>query len=268
MGDPAAGESGGSVAEHERYSTASPGTAPASASATNTSLAEPAADGSGQYTRKPVKGRPLGCLIEIAETLILTIVIFWLIQTFVAQPFRVEQESMRTTLEPDQYVLVDKLTPRFDSYSRGDIVVFSPIQREGSCETPVSAEDVIDPTPYIKRVIGEPRDTVELRDGEVLVNGVVLDEPYIRGVETHPLSDLEAWEVPEGRLFVMGDNRNNSTDSRADSIGMVCTNDVVGRAWMRYWPITTFGILPTPTYPNVPPAATLGAATEDAPVAP
>ncbi len=201
-----------------------------------------------------MKGRPLGCLIEIAETLILTIVIFWLIQTFVAQPFRVEQESMRTTLEPDQYVLVDKLTPRFDSYSRGDIVVFSPVFRDGSCEAPVSPDDIIDPTPYIKRVIGEPGDLVELRDGEVFVNRAQLDEPYIRGVETHPLGDLETWSVPEGRLFVMGDNRNNSTDSRSESIGLVCANDVVGRAWMRYWPITTFGILPTPTYPNVPPA--------------
>jgi signal peptidase I len=230
--------------------------------------AEPATDDSGTYTRKPVKGRPLGCLIEIAETLILTIVIFWLIQTFVAQPFRVEQESMRTTLEPDQYVLVDKLTPRFDSYSRGDIVVFSPVQRDGSCSEPVGPDAIIDPTPYIKRVIGEPGDTVQLRDGDVLVNGVVVDEPYIRGVETHPLSDLEAWDVPDGRLFVMGDNRNNSTDSRADSIGMVCTNDVVGRAWLRYWPITTFGILPTPTYPNVPPAVTPGAGPEETPVAP
>ncbi len=239
MGGPAADESGGSVAEQDAHAAAP---------------SEPTADGAGPYTRKPVKGRPLGCLIEIAETLILTIVIFWLIQTFVAQPFRVEQESMRTTLEPDQYVLVDKLTPRFDSYSRGDIVVFSPVQRDGSCTDPIGADAIVDPTPYIKRVIGEPGDTVELSEGEVLVNGVIVDEPYIRGVETHPLSELEAWDVPEGRLFVMGDNRNNSTDSRSDSIGMVCANDVIGRAWLRYWPITTFGVLPTPTYPNVPPA--------------
>src|SRR5436190_706711 len=68
--------------------------------------------------------RPLGCLIEIAETLILTIVIFWVIQTFIAQPYRVEQQSMETTLLPDQYVLVDKLSPKWDTYSRGDIVVF------------------------------------------------------------------------------------------------------------------------------------------------
>ena len=68
----------------------------------------------------------LGCLLEIVETLVLTLVIFWVIQTFVAQPYRVQQQSMEHTLEPDQYVLVDKLTPRFDAYKRGDIVVFNP----------------------------------------------------------------------------------------------------------------------------------------------
>ncbi|MEP7157919.1 MAG: signal peptidase I [Chloroflexota bacterium] len=200
-----------------------------------------------------MRSRPLGCLIEIAETLILTIVIFWLIQNFVAQPYRVEQESMRTTLEPNQYVLVDKLSPHFDSYSRGDIVVFNPVMREGECTAPVSG-GFTDVTPYIKRVIGEPGDSVELHDGDVFVNDIQLDEPYIQGAATEPLSDAESWIVPEGRLFVMGDNRDNSTDSRSDQIGMICTNDVVGRAWLRYWPLDTVGILPTPTYPNVPAA--------------
>ncbi|CAN5780536.1 signal peptidase I [soil metagenome] len=195
--------------------------------------------------------RPLGCLIEIAETLILTIVIFWLIQTFVAQPYRVEQESMRATLEPDQYVLVDKLTPLFDSYSRGDIVVFNPNLREGSCtDDPVDVGD--DLTPYIKRVIGEPGDLVELIEGDVSVNGVSVDEPYVAGVPTRPLGGGESWTIEQGRLFVMGDNRDNSTDSRSDQIGEICTNDVVGRAVLRYWPLTALGILQTPTYPGVP----------------
>jgi signal peptidase I len=76
-----------------------------------------------------VTRRPLGCLFEIVETLVLTLIIFFVIQTFVAQPYQIRQQSMETTLEPDQYVLVDKLTPRFDTYKRGDIVVFNPPAR-------------------------------------------------------------------------------------------------------------------------------------------
>lgn len=225
----------------------------AQVAASNQDAGMPTTDKDGRYTPKPVSRRPLGCLIEIAETLVLTIVIFWVIQTFVAQPFRVEQESMRTTLEPDQYVLVDKLTPHFDNYSRGDIVVFNPVLREGSCSTPVT-DDPGAITPYIKRVIGEPGDVVELRDGDVFVNGVQIDERYVQGVLTRPLSGEETWVVDDGRVFVMGDNRENSTDSRSDSIGQICINDVVGRAWLRYWPINTLGILQTPTYRDVPPA--------------
>lgn len=212
----------------------------------------PTTDKDRQYTPEAVSRRPFGCLIEIAETLLLTIVIFWVIQTFVAQPYQVQQESMRTTLEEGQYVLVDKLTPHFDSYSRGDIVVFNPVLREESCSSPPS--DEIPPTPYIKRVIGEPGDLVELLDGDVYVNRVRIDEPYINGIITRPLDGNESWLVLEGRLFVMGDNRADSTDSRSQTIGEICVNDVVGRAWLRYWPLNTIGILQTPIYEDVPPA--------------
>jgi signal peptidase I len=210
------------------------------------------------YTPPPVSRRPLGCLIEIAETLVLTIIIFWLIQTFVAQPYRVEQESMRSTLEPNQYVLVDKLSPNFDSYSRGDIVVFNPVLRD-ECSLDVVG-GLTDVTPYIKRVIGEPGDRVELIDGEVAVNGVMLDEPYVHA-DSVPLSGETVWLVPADRLFVMGDNRQNSTDSRSDQIGMICTRDVIGRAWLRYWPLDTLGILQTPTYDGVPAASPLPTAS-------
>lgn len=197
--------------------------------------------------------RPLGCLIEIAETLVLTIVIFLVVQTFVAQPYKIQQESMHGTLEPNQYVLVDKLTPHFDNYSRGDIIVFNPIQRTDSCSAagvPLEAEGN---TPYIKRVIGEPGDQVELRNGGVWVNGVELNEPYTQGRPTDVTGGQSSWTVPPGRLFVMGDNRPNSADSR--QFGPICVSDVIGRAWLRYWPLDTLGILQTPTYDVPGPSA-------------
>ena len=186
----------------------------------------------------------LGCLFEIVETLVLTLIIFLVIQNFIAQPYKVQQQSMEHTLEPDQYVLVDKLTPRIDDYKRGDIVVFIP---------PADwAEE--DGTPFIKRVIGIGGDTIEIRDGLVYVNGTMLEEPYI--FATNPgdppsptTAAQERWVVPPGELFLMGDNRANSADSR--SFGPVPLANIIGRAWLRYWPVNVFGILPTPTHPEL-----------------
>jgi signal peptidase I len=192
-------------------------------------------------TRKPA----LGCALEIVETLVLTLLIFWVIQSFVAQPYRVQQESMEQTLEPEQYVLVDKLTPRWDTYKRGDIVVFDPP------ETWVRTDP---PQPYIKRVIGVGGDTIEFRDGAVYLNTVKLDEPYVYQVDgqpqpTDPSTGPNLVVVPPGELFLMGDHRADSSDSRAG--GTVPTSAIIGRAFLRYWPIDTFRILPTPSHPEL-----------------
>jgi signal peptidase I len=192
-------------------------------------------------TRRPA----LGCLLEIVETLVLTLIIFWVIQSFVAQPYKVQQQSMEHTLEPDQYVLVDKLTPHFDTYKRGDIVVFNPpqnwVQQEGQ--------------PYIKRIIGVGGDTIGLKGGFVYLNGTKLIEPYVfkdANDVTQPTEDIigaGTWVIPEGELFLMGDHRGNSADSR--EFGPVDVKDVIGRAWLRYWPITTFTIIHTPDHPEL-----------------
>ena len=185
--------------------------------------------------------RPLvGCLFEVVETLVLTLLIFLVIQNFVAQPYRVQQNSMERTLEPDQYVLVDKLTPRFDPYKRGDIVVFTP--------PPDWATG--DGTPFIKRIIGVGGDTVEIRDdGLVYINGVAIDEPYVYENQATASPGRQRWIVPEGEYFVMGDHRDSSSDSR--TFGPIPASSIIGRAWLRYWPFDAFGILPTPTYPEL-----------------
>jgi signal peptidase I len=193
------------------------------------------------YTADLVSQRPqLGCLLEIVETLALTLIIFVVIQNFIAQPYKVQQSSMERTLMQEQYVLVDKLTPRFDAYKRGDIVVFTP------------PEDWVgaDKTPFIKRVIGVGGDTVEIHDGGVYINDERLDEPYIYtesdgSVQTTDAAQ-ERWVIPGDELFLMGDHRQDSADSRA--FGPVPANQVIGRAWLRYWPFDTFGVLATPTY--------------------
>jgi signal peptidase I len=195
----------------------------------------------------PTQSRAVGSLIAIAEALFLTLVIYFVLQTFVVQPFRVFQESMFPTFHPGDYVLVDKLTPRFDGYSRGDVVVFNPVARE-TCSGPVLSEEGSEP--FIKRVMGEPNDEVELRHGAVWINGHQVDEPYVHGQRTDPSLDTATWIVPADRLFVMGDNRGDSTDSRA--FGPICQVDVVGRAWLRYWPLDQFGIIGAPQYQEVP----------------
>ncbi len=190
----------------------------------------------------------LGCLFEVVETLALTLIIFFVVQTFVAQPYQIEQPSMERTLEPGQYVLVDKLSPRWAPYGRGDVVVFNP----PPAWTP-------DPTPFIKRVIGLPGDTVEVRDdGLVYVNGTPLDEPYTyrnaQGVSepTTASPGQRRWVVPPGELFVMGDHRVRSADSRV--FGPISISNVIGRAFLRYWPISTLEIITAPTYAGVPAA--------------
>ncbi len=207
----------------------------------------PAVRGGAPYTAELVTKRPaLGCLFEIVETLVLTLIIFVVIQNFVAQPYKVQQQSMERTLEPEQYVLVDKLTPRFSTYHRGDIVVFNPPADWGD-----------NGTPFIKRVIGEPGDTVQIRDdGLVYVNNVALDETYLYsdtsgGPPQQTTAPLEqtSWTISSSEVFLMGDHRSNSADSR--TFGPVELNQIIGRAWLRYWPLNTFGILQHPTYADL-----------------
>ena len=199
--------------------------------------------------------RTLGCLLEVVETLVLTLVIYLLIHNFIAQPFEVEQESMVPTIVEHEYILIDKLSPRFSDYDRGDIVVFQP---------PSGFEQ--GGVPFIKRVIGLPGDKVSLENGRVFVmapggSPVPLAEPYVVQVDGHtaPTQPRDAegtaeWTVPEGEYFVMGDNRPESQDSRF--FGPISRSSIVGRAWLRYFPLDRVAIMQKPVYDGLSPGTT------------
>jgi signal peptidase I len=157
---------------------------------------------------------------------------------------------------PNQYILVDKLTPKIDTYHRGDIVVFNP---------PSNSKWQADPTgtPYVKRIIGVPGDKVDIHDGAVFVNGAKLDEPY---VFEHQPTEAENWKLPiilgSDEYFVMGDHRQASQDSRA--FGPITKESIIGRAWLRYWPVDEFGVIPRgePGTSSASPAPSASASTK------
>jgi len=199
-------------------------------------------------SEQPAPRRRLGCALEIVETLVLTLVIYLVIHNFVAQPFEVQQQSMMPTVNPGEYVLIDKISPRFNDYQRGDIVVFQPPDGFGQGGIP-----------FIKRVIGLPGDVVSLENGRVFVqqpggSPVRLEEPYVlRSIGGGPAPTLPkdadgttSWTVPPDTYFVMGDNRPDSQDSRV--FGAVSRDLIVGRAWLRYFPLDRMGLVGHPTY--------------------
>ena len=215
---------------------------------------DPARDGAAQTSEPSAPRRGLGCALEIVETLVLTLVIYLLIHNFIAQPFEVEQDSMVPTVNAGEYVLIDKVSPRFSDYQRGDIVVFNP--PSGYSEGGV---------PFIKRVIGLPGDTVSLENGRVFVtpkggSAVRLDEPYINtDINGSPEPTLtkvpdgtSSWTVPDGSYFVMGDNRTVSQDSRV--FGPITRDLIIGRAWLRYFPLNRIGVVQRPVYQGLPSA--------------
>lgn len=163
-------------------------------------------------------------LREIVETLLLTLFIFWIVNTATGR-YRVEGHSMMPTLKEGEYLIINKLSYYLEEPQRGDIIVLH-YPRDRSRE-------------YIKRIIGLPGDQIEIGDGQVEVNGVVLNEPYLNGA---PVYQEQSWVVPEGSFFVLGDNRNNSSDSRAWSF--LPRSDIVGKASVIYWGVEDWGLVP------------------------
>jgi signal peptidase I len=154
-------------------------------------------------------------VLDILETLILAVVLYFGINA-VSVRVRVDGFSMNPTLQDGEYILVNRLAYKIGNPVRGDIVVFS---------FPMDPRQDL-----IKRVIGLPGESISVQDGKVMINGVPLEEPYIAA----PPIYNGTWEVPEGQLFVLGDNRNESKDSH--EWGLLPLENVVGRAILIYWP--------------------------------
>lgn len=198
--------------------------------------------------KKPKAGNsPLTrTIIEFPLLIIVAALIAFLVRTFVAQAFYIPSESMTPQLQVNDRIVVSKLAYRLHEPRRGDIVVFDnprPVETiEPERTLPVrllrslgEAVGLVQPSTeeFIKRVIGLPGETVEGRDNKILINGRALDEPYL--LPTDPIYDFPPVTVPEGRLWVMGDNRDGSSDSR--SFGPIEKSSIVGRTVVRVWPL-------------------------------
>lgn len=181
-------------------------------------------EGDQEQEKSPLR-ELVGMILYIGVVLVIT----FLIITFVGQRTHVSGESMKNTLDHGDQLIVDKITYRFQKPLRYDIIVF-PYKYEEN-------------TYYIKRIIGLPGETVQIADGEIYINGEALRETYGREVIRDPGTAAEPVTLKEDEYFVLGDNRNASSDSREPSVGVIHREDIVGRAWIRIWPLNKAGIL-------------------------
>ncbi len=159
-------------------------------------------------------------------SIVIAVVLAFLIRTFIVELYIVDGPSMRPTLESHERLVVNKFIYRFRAPERGEILVFR-YPRDPSRD-------------FIKRVIAVPGDSIEIKDHRVFVNDQLLNEPYIleKTLSTYPKA-----VVPEGTIFVMGDNRNNSEDSRFVDVGFVPYDLIKGKAMLVFWPVSQFKTL-------------------------
>ena len=156
------------------------------------------------------------------KCIVIALVVGLLLRGFVIEFVNVSGDSMQPGLHPGQVVLVEKVSKRFATPDYGDVVI-------------VKFSNV-DERYYVKRVVGREGDTIEVRDGSVIRNGEFLTEPYI--LEDYIVDSMPPVTVPEGHVFVMGDNRNNSTDSRTERVGAIPEKDIVGNGVCVIFPIS------------------------------
>ena len=180
---------------------------------------------------------------DFVITLILVIVAVFAFRAFIFEPVKVSGGSMEDTLFNNERMFVEKFTYWFDSPQRGDIIIchYPPTYKRGK------ATDT-----YVKRVIGLPGETITISENRVYIKSsesgeyVLLEESYLSpdNLTRSLYADIREYKVPDDCVFVMGDNRNRSTDSRAESVGFVNKSDIMGKAVVRIWPFNKMGALP------------------------
>jgi signal peptidase I len=186
-----------------------------------------------------------GFFLDIIETVVIALSIFLIVYLFVMQPHQVNGQSMHSTFENGEYLLTDKISYKFNKPERGDVVVF---KAPPAAQCPEGAG-----CDFIKRVIGIPGDSVEVRDNLVWVNGQAIDEPYLdEEVQTRPgaFTANGMVTVPTNEYMVMGDNRPHSSDSRV--WGPVPFENIVGKVFFRYWPPSRVVTITHGRYTNIP----------------
>ena len=182
--------------------------------------------------KKKVEEKEYSLKREIISTvvyLMAVVALTFLFVQYVGQRTHVNGDSMNVTLQDGDNLIVDKLSYRFKDPERFDIIVF-PYQYQ-------------EKTYYIKRIIGMPGETLQVIDGMVYIDGEMLDESYGKEVMDYAGIASEPVELGQDEYFVLGDNRNNSSDSRDPSVGIIHGDQIIGKAFIRIWPLNKFGIL-------------------------
>jgi signal peptidase I len=175
-------------------------------------------------------------LWDIVEVIVFAIAIFLFIYLLVFQPHKIKGDSMQPNFPNGEYLLTDKVKYRFNDPQRGDVVVFEAPGTDGE--------------EYIKRIIGLPEETIAVQNGQVYINGTLLNEKYLDTTLKTPsgnfLTEGKSIKIPAGKYIVMGDNRVASSDSRA--WGFITKSEITGRAWFVYWPVKSMGLVQAVEY--------------------
>jgi signal peptidase I len=208
------------------------------------------------FDYKPEASKSGSLFIDIVQTIVVAMAITVVVYLFIATPHQVDGQSMEPNYQNGDLLLTNKIIQIIGNtsigenmnydYQRGDVIIFQKPDKKD----------------FIKRIIAGPNDTIQFEDPNIIVNGEIIKENYIPNTPDYsltlpedPQSRFLEWGqtevVPENKFFVMGDNRQNSQDSRYASVGWVDRSEIKGKVFIRYWPLESFGLISRGTYETV-----------------